>query len=154
VPESKKVDDTLKQMQTESIHMALVVDEHGGIAGLVTLEDLIEELVGDISDEHDRGAPDIEQIRENTYRVATRLPLDELGELFGLELDDEDVDSVGGLLAKELGRLPVVGDSVTVSGLIITADVSGSHRKRVTRVVVERDQDLIDALNAFSEQDE
>lgn len=154
VPESKKVDDTLKQMQTESIHMALVVDEHGGIAGLVTLEDLIEELVGDISDEHDRGAPDVEQIHENTYRVATRLPLDELGELFGLELDDEDVDSVGGLLAKELGRLPVVGDSVTVSGLIITADVSGSHRKRVTRVVVERDQDLIDALKAFSEQDE
>jgi CBS domain containing-hemolysin-like protein len=154
VPESKKADDTLKQMQAESIHMALVVDEHGGIAGLVTLEDLIEELVGDIADEHDRGAPDVEHVSEHVYRVATRLPLDELGELFGLELDDEDVDSVGGLLAKELGRLPVVGDTVTVSGLTITANVSGSHRKRVTRVVVERDQDLIDALNAFSEQEQ
>jgi CBS domain containing-hemolysin-like protein len=153
VPESKKADDTLKQMQAESTHIALVVDEHGGIAGLVTLEDLIEELVGDISDEHDRGAPEVEKIGEFKFRVATRLPLDELGELFGLELDDEDVDSVGGLLAKELERLPVVGDKVVVSGLIIEADRSGSHRKRVTRVTVERDQDLIDAQNAFAAEE-
>jgi CBS domain containing-hemolysin-like protein len=153
VPESKKADDTLKQMQAESTHIALVVDEHGGIAGLVTLEDLIEELVGDISDEHDRGAPEVEKIGEFKFRVATRLPLDELGELFGLELDDEDVDSVGGLLAKELERLPVVGDKVVVSGLIIEADRSGSHRKRVTRVTVERDQDLIDIQNAFAAEE-
>lgn len=153
VPESKKADDTLKQMQAESTHIALVVDEHGGIAGLVTLEDLIEELVGDISDEHDRGAPEVEKLGEFHYRVATRLPLDELGELFGLELDDEDVDSVGGLLTKELERLPVVGDKVIVSGLIIEADRSGSHRKRVTRVIVERDQDLIDAQNAFAAEE-
>lgn len=151
VPESKKADDTLKQMQAEKIHMALVVDEHGGIAGLVTLEDLIEELVGDISDEHDRGTPDIEQLDEFSYLVATRLPLDELGELFGLDLEDEDVDSVGGLFTKELERLPVVGDTVTVSGLIITADISGSHRKRVTRVRVQADPDLIAARNVFAE---
>lgn len=153
VPESKKADDTLKQMQAESTHIALVVDEHGGIAGLVTLEDLIEELVGDISDEHDRGAPEVEPLGEYRFRVATRLPLDELGELFGIELDDEDVDSVGGLLAKELERLPVVGDKVVVSGLNIEADRSGSHRKRVTRVIVERDQDLIDAQNAFTAEE-
>lgn len=153
VPESKKADDTLKQMQTQHTHLALVVDEHGGIAGLVTLEDLIEELVGDIADEHDRGAPEVEQLSEQRFRVATRLPLDELGELFGLELDDDDVDSVGGLLAKELGRLPEVGDKVTVSGLIIEADRSGSHRKRVTRAIVEPDQDLIDARHAFTEEE-
>ena len=153
VPESKKADDTLKQMQAQHTHLALVVDEHGGIAGLVTLEDLIEELVGDIADEHDRGAPEVEQLSDQRFRVATRLPLDELGELFGLELDDEDVDSVGGLLAKELGRLPEVGDKVTVSGLIIEADRSGSHRKRVTRAIVEPDQDLLDARNAFAEEE-
>ena len=153
VPESKKADDTLKQMQAQHTHIALVVDEHGGIAGLVTLEDLIEELVGEIADEHDRGAPEVEKLSELRFRVATRLPLDELGELFGLELDDEDVDSVGGLLAKELGRLPEVGDKVTVSGLIIEADRSGSHRKRVTRAIVEPDQDLLDARAAFSEEE-
>ena len=153
VPESKKADDTLKQMQAQHTHLALVVDEHGGIAGLVTLEDLIEELVGDIADEHDRGAPEVEQLSEQRFLVATRLPLDELGELFGLELDDDDVDSVGGLLAKELGRLPEVGDKVTVSGLIIEADRSGSHRKRVTRAIVEPDQDLIDARHAFTEEE-
>lgn len=152
VPESKKADDTLKQMQTQHTHLALVVDEHGGIAGLVTLEDLIEELVGDIADEHDRGAPEVEKLGENRFRVATRLPLDELGELFGLELDDDDVDSVGGLLAKELGRVPEVGDKVTTSGLIIEADRSGSHRKRVKRAIVEADQDLIDARKAFTEE--
>jgi CBS domain containing-hemolysin-like protein len=153
VPESKKADETLKQMQLEHTHIALVVDEHGGIAGLVTLEDLIEELVGEISDEHDRGTPEVEELSHYRFIVATRLPLDELGELFGLELEDEDVDSVGGLMAKELGRLPEVGDIVRVSGLIIHADRSGSHRKRVTRAIVERDQDLIDLQNSFADEE-
>jgi CBS domain containing-hemolysin-like protein len=153
IPESKKADETLKQLQSQSTHMAFVVDEYGGIAGLLTLEDLIEELVGEISDEYDRGAPDVQKLDESTFLVATRLPVDELGELFGLELEDEDVDSVGGLLTKELGRLPIVGDSVSVSGLILTADKSGSHRKRVTRVVVTADQALVDVIDAFSDED-
>lgn len=153
IPESKKADETLKQLQSQSTHMAFVVDEYGGIAGLLTLEDLIEELVGEISDEYDRGAPDVQKLDDTTYLVATRLPVDELGELFGLELEDEDVDSVGGLLTKELGRLPIVGDSVSISGLILTADKSGSHRKRVTRVVVTADQALVDVTEAFSDED-
>jgi CBS domain containing-hemolysin-like protein len=153
IPESKKADETLKQLQSQSTHMAFVVDEYGGIAGLLTLEDLIEELVGEISDEYDRGAPDVQKLDDSTYLVATRLPVDELGELFGLELEDEDVDSVGGLLTKELGRLPIVGDSVSISGLILTADKSGSHRKRVTRVVVTADQALVDVTEAFSDED-
>ncbi|HEY8319132.1 MAG TPA: hemolysin family protein [Amnibacterium sp.] len=139
VPDSKKADDTLRQMQLESNHLAMVVDEYGGIAGLVTLEDLIEELVGDISDESDRGGPEVEQVRDHVWLVAARLPLDELGDLVGIEIEDEDVDSVGGLLTKRIGRLPKVGDVVHVAGLVLTADRTDGRRARLTRVLVERD---------------
>jgi CBS domain containing-hemolysin-like protein len=139
VPDSKKADDTLRQMQLESNHLAMVVDEYGGIAGLVTLEDLIEELVGDISDESDRGAAEVEELRDGAWLVAARLALDELGDLAGIEIEDEDVDSVGGLLTKRLGRLPKLGDVVHVSGLILTADRTDGRRRRLTRVRVERD---------------
>ena len=154
VPESKKADDTLRQMQLESNHLAMVVDEYGGIAGLVTLEDLIEELVGDISDEYDREVADFEEISDGRFRVSARMPVDELGDLFGLELDDDEVDSVGGLLSKSLGRLPVAGSRATTSGLVLTAERTEGRRKRVSTVLVERDQSLIDAQSAFpSEQD-
>jgi magnesium and cobalt exporter, CNNM family len=139
VPESKKADETLRQMQLESNHLAMVVDEYGGIAGLVTLEDLIEELVGDISDESDRGGPEVEEVRDGVWLVAARLALDELGDLVGTEIEDEDVDSVGGLLTKRLGRLPKLGDAVHVSGLILTADRTDGRRRRLTRVLVQRD---------------
>ncbi len=149
VPESQKADSLLRQMQVESNHLAMVVDEYGGIAGLVTLEDLIEELVGDISDEYDREAAEIEDLGNGRYRVSARLPIDELGDLFGLELDDDEVDSVGGLLAKGLGRLPVAGSVAEVSGLLLTAERTEGRRKRVSTVLVERDQALIDAQAAF-----
>lgn len=149
VPESKQADETLKSMQAAGVHMAFVVDEYGGIAGLLTLEDLIEELVGDISDEYDQGLPDVEEVGEKRFRISTRFPIDELGELFSVELSDDDVDSVGGLFAKELGRLPSVGDSVTVSGLAITADRVDTRRKRVTRVLVERSEALASAEDAL-----
>ena len=127
----------------------MVVDEYGGIAGLVSLEDLIEELVGDISDEYDRDVVEVEDLGDTHYRVSARLPVDELGELFGLELDDDDVDSVGGLLAKALGRLPEAGSVATVSGLILTAERTEGRRKRISTVLVERDKALIDAQTAF-----
>ncbi len=149
VPESKKADETLRQMQLESTHLAMVIDEYGGIAGLVTLEDLIEELVGDISDEYDRDVVEVEDLGSAHFRVSARLPVDELGELFGLELDDDDVDSVGGLLAKVLGRLPVAGSVAEVSGLILTAERTEGRRKRISTVLVERDDALIDAQQAF-----
>ncbi|RZU65428.1 CBS domain containing-hemolysin-like protein [Microterricola gilva] len=152
VPESKKADDLLRQMQLESNHLAMVIDEYGGIAGLVTLEDLIEELVGDISDEYDREVVEFEELGSGRYRVSARLPVDELGELFGIELDDDDVDSVGGLLAKALGRLPVPGSSASVSGLALTAERTEGRRKRISTVIVERDQSLIDAETAFPPQ--
>ncbi|HEU0183319.1 MAG TPA: hemolysin family protein [Agromyces mariniharenae] len=149
VPDSMKADALLRKMQLESNHLAMVVDEYGGIAGLVTLEDLIEELVGDISDEYDREAAQVEELGDGRYRVNARLPIDELGELFGLDLEDEDVDSAGGLLAKELGRLPQTGERVTVSGLVLEAERTEGRRKRIATILVERDQALIDAQAAF-----
>src|SRR3954453_12418351 len=149
VPESKKADETLRQMQLESNHLAMVVDEYGGIAGLVTLEDLIEELVGDISDEYDREETEVPLLSEGLYRVSAKLPTDELGDLFGIELDDDDVDSVGGLLAKALGRLPVTGSAATISGLLLTAERTEGRRKHLTTVLVERDAALRDAEAAF-----
>jgi CBS domain containing-hemolysin-like protein len=149
VPESKKADALLRQMQLESNHLAMVVDEYGGIAGLVTLEDLIEELVGDISDEYDRDVVEIEDLGAGRFRVSARLPVDELGELFDLDLDDDDVDSVGGLLAKVLGRLPVAGSEARTSGLILTAERTEGRRKRISTVLVEPDKALRDAQSAF-----
>ncbi|KAA6433868.1 HlyC/CorC family transporter [Agrococcus sediminis] len=119
VPESKKADDTLALMQAERVHVAMVVDEYGGIAGLVTLEDLVEELVGEIHDEHDRGRSEVVEAGDDVWRVSARLQIDELGDLFDLTLDDEDVDTVGGLVQKELGRITEVGDVVHVHGLRI-----------------------------------
>jgi CBS domain containing-hemolysin-like protein len=152
VPESQKADSLLRQMQLESNHLAMVVDEYGGIAGLVTLEDLIEELVGDISDEYDREIEQVEELSEGSFRVSARLAIDELGDLFGLEIEDDEVDSVGGLLTKALGRLPVAGSVAHHSGLILTAERTEGRRKRISTVLVERDESLIDAEAAFGEK--
>ena len=152
VPESKKADDLLRQMQLESNHLAMVVDEYGGIAGLVTLEDLIEELVGDISDEYDRAVVEIEDLGSGRFRVSARLPVDELGELFGIELEDDDVDSVGGLLTKALGRLPKNGSVASYSGLLLTAERTEGRRKQLTTVLVERDEALLNAETAFGDE--
>ena len=154
VPESQKADDLLRVMQLESNHLAMVVDEYGGIAGLATLEDLIEELVGDISDEYDSAPDEYEELDDGSYRVSARLPIDALGDLFGIELDDEDVDSVGGLLTKAVGRLPVIGSTATVSGLILRAERTEGRRKQLVTVIVERDQSLIDVQAAFAEEKE
>jgi Mg2+/Co2+ transporter CorC len=154
VPESMPVDDLLKAMQANATHIAIVVDEYGGVAGLVTLEDVIEELVGEIADEYDDAALEVAQLEDGSYRVAARYSLFELGELFEIELEDEDVDSVGGLLAKELGRLPVRGDEVVYSGLKFRADRIEGRRKRLVSVLVSRDQDLTDAVAAFGAEND
>ena len=134
VPELQRADDLLRQMQRESNHLALVVDEYGGISGLVTLEDLIEELLGDISDEHDRESPEAVRSEDGTFRISPRLPVDRLGELFGIELEDDEVDSVGGLVAKHLGRLAEPGDAVTVAGIELTALETERRRQRLVSV--------------------
>jgi Mg2+/Co2+ transporter CorC len=149
IPESKPVDDLLREMQTSSRHIAIIIDEYGGVAGLATMEDVIEEIVGDISDEYDRDVPDVETMDDGTLRVSSRLPLFELGELFDLDLEDEDVDSVGGLLTKELGKLPKRGDRVTISGLSLTADRIEARRKHLVTVLVSKEHNLADSLSAF-----
>ncbi len=142
VPESKKVDELLRQMQLESNHLAMVVDEYGGIAGLVSLEDIIEELVGDISDEYDREIVVVADLGDGRFRVSARLPIDELGELFGMELDDDDVDTVGGLLTKALGRMATTGAVAHTAGLVLTAERTEGRDRKLRTVIVERDLDI------------
>lgn len=128
VPELQRAGALLREMQRNSNHLALVVDEYGGIAGLVTLEDLIEELIGDISDEYDREIEEVIDLGGGRFEVLGRLGIEELGELFDRELEDEDVDTVSGLIAKHLGRLATEGDTVVVEGIELT--VLKTHRKR------------------------
>ena len=138
VPESMRAETLLQQMKRDAVHVCLVVDEYGGVAGLITLEDLIEELVGEIADEYDRGAAEVVELEPGRYRVSARLGLDEVGELFGVELDDDDVDSIGGLLGKRLGRVPMPGATVTAGGLRITGGVSRGRGRGLATVFVER----------------
>lgn len=131
VPEVQRADRMLRLMQQESNHLALVVDEYGGISGLVTLEDLIEELLGEISDEHDRETSEVVDEGNGSFLVNARLPVDDLGELFDIDLDDEEVDTVGGLFAKWLGRLPEEGDRVRGEGIELEAVETERRRQRL-----------------------
>jgi CBS domain containing-hemolysin-like protein len=133
VPDSKPLDELLREMQRDRNHMALLVDEYGAIAGLVTIEDVLEEIVGEIADEYDTDevAP-VEELGDKNFRVSARLPLEDLAELYELELDDDlDVDTVGGLLAHELGRVPLPGAEVTWDTLRLRAEGGRDHRGRV-----------------------
>ncbi|OKL54730.1 hypothetical protein BSZ39_02795 [Bowdeniella nasicola] len=138
VPETLLVDELLEQMQTRSFHMAIVVDEYGLIAGLVTLEDLLEELVGEMTDEHDHAEPEVEDLGDGTWRVPARLPVDELGEIFDLPVDDDDVDTVGGLLTKAIGRVPIEGARAEAQGLELIAERAGGRRRQIETVLARR----------------
>jgi CBS domain containing-hemolysin-like protein len=138
VPDSKPADDLLREMQRDQTHLAIVVDEYGGTAGLVTIEDILEEIVGEITDEYDREAATVEQLDDGAVRVPAVLHLDDLGELFDLEIEDDDVDTVGGLLAKALGRVPIPGAHAQVHGLELVADGRAGRRNRIAAVVVRR----------------
>ncbi|MCC5580658.1 HlyC/CorC family transporter [Microtetraspora sp. AC03309] len=136
VPDSKPIDDLLREMQARQIHLAIVIDEYGGTAGLVTIEDVIEEIVGEITDEYDQEIPPVEWLEDGSVRVTARLPVDELGELFDREIEVEDVDTVGGLLAHALGRVPIAGSEATVDGLRLIAENLAGRRNRISTVVV------------------
>jgi CBS domain containing-hemolysin-like protein len=140
VPDSKPVDALLREMQHAG-HAAIVVDEYGGTAGLVTIEDIIEEIVGEIADEYDLDEPEVEDAGPGAHRVSARLHLDELGELFGIEIDDEEVDTVGGLVAKALGRVPIAGAQARAHGLVLTAERVEGRRHRLATVLVQREPD-------------
>ncbi|PSL00943.1 CBS domain containing-hemolysin-like protein [Murinocardiopsis flavida] len=138
VPDSKPIDELLREMQQQRIHVAVVIDEYGGTAGLVTIEDIVEEIVGEITDEYDDEVPPIERLGEDKARVTARLPLGELAELFDVELDADDVETVGGLLAYVLGRVPLTGSEVEFSGLRLTAEDPSGRRNQTATVLVER----------------
>ncbi|MFW0184808.1 hemolysin family protein [Rothia sp. CCM 9418] len=157
-PESKRVMDLLRQMQRESTHVAIVVDEYGGTAGLVTLEDLIEELVGDISDEYDQETPEVKAELDGTFKISSRLSVEELGELFNIELDDEEVDTAGGLLSKHLGKVPIIGSSVVVSGIGIRAIGVRGRRNQIGTLLVwsvdhKEAEEIADSASSSSQAD-
>ncbi len=138
VPESMRAETLLQQMKRDAVHVCLVIDEHGGISGLVTLEDLIEELVGEIADEYDHAAAEVVDLGEGRYRVSARLSLDDVGDLFGIELEDEDVDSIGGLLGKAIDQIPQTGVTAEIDGLILTGGASRGRGRGIATVFVER----------------
>ncbi len=138
VPESMRAETLLQQMKRDAVHVCMVVDEYGGVSGLVTLEDLIEELVGEISDEYDPRTADVVEVGPGRFRVSASLGLDEVGDLFDLSLDDDDVDSIGGLLGKLLGRVPQSGDVVGHEGLEITGGASRGRGRGLATVFVAR----------------
>ncbi|MGP4016415.1 hemolysin family protein [Saccharopolyspora sp. 5N708] len=132
VPDTKRLDELLREMQLSRSHLAIAVDEYGGTAGLLTIEDIIEEIVGEITDESDlEEHRPIEWLDDGTVRVSSRLPVEDLGELFGVDLDDSDVETVGGLLAQRLGRVPLPGAETEIAGLRLRAEGGKDHRGRI-----------------------
>ncbi len=136
VPDSKPVDELLRDMQAERKHVAVVVDEYGGTAGLVTIEDILEEIVGEITDEYDKDEIEVEDLDNGSYRVSSRFMVDDLEELCGVAIEDDDVDTLGGLMAKHLGRVPIPGSVVETDGLRFEAEGLAGRRNRISTVVV------------------
>ncbi len=137
VPESKPVDDLLAEMQRDQTHFAVVVDEYGGTAGLVTIEDILEEIVGEIADEYDRETPELEELPDGRLRVDATMDIDDLADHLGVDIDEDEVDTVGGLIGKSIGRVPIVGSTCEVAGLRLTAEKMAGRRHRIATVIVE-----------------
>ncbi len=136
VPESKPVDALLSELQARHQHIAVVVDEYGGTAGLVTIEDVLEEIVGEITDEYDDDEVEVEVLDNGATRVSSRYPVDDLDELVGFDVLDDDVDSVGGLMAKHLGKVPIPGSVVVCHGLRLEAERATGRRNKIDTVLV------------------
>jgi CBS domain containing-hemolysin-like protein len=154
VPDSKPAGDLLREMQQSRKHVAVVVDEYGGTAGLVTIEDILEEIVGEIADEFDREEVPIEQLPDGSTRVPSRYPVDDLEDLVGVEVDDDEIDSVGGLMAKHLGRVPIPGSTVEVNGLVFRAEEAKGRRNRIGTVLITPVADRTDLGNSAQPADD
>jgi len=137
VPDSKRADDLLRDMQSARVHMAIVIDEYGGTAGLVTIEDILEEIVGEIADEYDTAAPEVTELPDGAYRVMSRMNIDDFADLIGIDIDSEEegVDTVLGLMAKRLGRVPIPGADVTEDGWLLVAERGSGRRNRIATVL-------------------
>jgi CBS domain containing-hemolysin-like protein len=139
VPDSKTADELLREMQAARVHLAVVVDEYGGTAGIVTIEDVVEEIVGEIADEYDTEVPEVEELAHGCFRVHARMHVEDFGDLVGVKIDgdEEGVDTVGGLLARRLGRVPIPGARITVQGWDLTAESAAGRRNRIGTVLAE-----------------
>ncbi len=156
-PDSKPVDELLREMQLKRNHMVLVVDEFGGTSGLATIEDILEEIVGEIVDEYDAEPTHTEEIEPGVFRISARMPVEDLGELFGLDVDDEDVETVGGLMAKQLSMVPIPGSALDWEGIHIVAETTTGRRHQIGRCLVHlinrSDTDEADAAAKGHEND-
>ena len=144
VPENKEAGDLLRDMQRDQIHLAIVVDEYGGTAGIITIEDIIEEIVGEIADEYDDGIESFSWISENKARAKASIHIEDLAEELNIKINEEDyegIDTIGGLMAQRLGRVPIVGSTITVEGWSITSERPIGRRRRISSVMIERVQE-------------
>ncbi len=154
VPDSKQADELLRDMQAARVHMAVVVDEYGGTAGLITIEDILEEIVGEIADEYDNAAPEVEEVDSGGYRVMARMNIDDFADLIDVDIDSEEegVDSVIGLMAKKLGRVPIAKSSIELDGWMLIAESGVSRRNRIGFVrAIPLSQDSATAEHVDSE---
>ncbi len=135
VPETKKVDELLHEMQQRRVHLSIVVDEYGGTAGLITIEDLIEEIVGEIQDEYDVEEASIQEVSDTEALFDARVSIRDVNDTLDLDIEDEDFDTLGGLLYHELGKVPNVGDEVRVDGAVVTVLTTTGRRVRKVRVL-------------------
>ena len=140
VPDSKQADELLRDMQAARVHMAVVVDEYGGTAGVVTIEDILEEIVGEIDDEYDTAAPEVSELEEGAFRVSSRMHVEDFADLIGVDIDGEEegVDTVLGLIAKRMGRVPIPGAGIVVDGWTLTAEQGAGRRNRIGTVLARR----------------
>ena len=145
VPDTQHADALLREMQAKRMHVAIVVDEFGGTAGMVTIEDILEEIVGEITDEYDLEPDGVEELADGSFRISSRYEVDDLVDLFGIPIEDEDVDSVGGLIAKHLGKVPITGSVVEVEGLRFEAESQSGRRNRIDTVLVSRASESTEA---------
>ncbi len=144
VPENKEAGDLLRDMQRDQIHLAIVVDEYGGTAGIITIEDIIEEIVGEIADEYDDGVESFSWISETKARAKASIHIEDLTEELKIKIDEEDyegIDTIGGLMAQRLGRVPIAGSTITVEGWSITSERPIGRRRRISSVMIERVQE-------------
>lgn len=142
VPESKMAAELLKEMQRDQIHLAIVIDEYGGTAGLITIEDILEEIVGEIEDEYDDGEDEFLWITENKARALAGLHVEDLARELDITVEESeyhDVDTIGGMMAKKLGRVPIPGSTILIQGWNITAERPQGRRRRISSVIVERE---------------
>ena len=141
VPENKEAADLLRDMQRNQIHLAVVVDEYGGTAGIITIEDIIEEIVGEIADEYDDGVESFTWLSETKARAKASLHIEDLAEELKITIKEEDyegIDTIGGLMAQILGRVPIAGSTVTIEGWSVTSERPVGRRRRISSVIIER----------------